>query len=123
MAMTSGMRMATVRGSDIVMATSRTSTRRRAGARQAHAVLLSRRREVIGSATKHPHPLVCGDYSVHDEDALALGERGILLVQHRTPALAPDHHFGQSHPGGGGIAPLHGNERARARIERAGELL
>ena len=33
---------------------------------------------VLGSAAKHPHPLVCGYYSVHtSEQALALGEAGI----------------------------------------------
>jgi redox-sensitive bicupin YhaK (pirin superfamily) len=33
---------------------------------------------VLGSASKHPHPLVCGYYSVHtSEQALALGEAGI----------------------------------------------
>jgi redox-sensitive bicupin YhaK (pirin superfamily) len=33
---------------------------------------------VVGSAAKHPHPLVCGYYSVHtSERALALGEAGI----------------------------------------------
>ncbi len=33
---------------------------------------------VLGSATKHPHPLVCGYYSVHtSNDALVTGERGI----------------------------------------------
>jgi len=36
---------------------------------------------VLGSATKHPHPLVCGYYSVHtSEQALALGETGIREV-------------------------------------------
>ncbi len=36
---------------------------------------------VVGSATKHPHPLVCGSYSVHtSEHALALGEAGIRKV-------------------------------------------
>jgi redox-sensitive bicupin YhaK (pirin superfamily) len=36
---------------------------------------------VLGSAAKHPHPLVCGYYSVHtSERALALGEAGIRSV-------------------------------------------
>jgi redox-sensitive bicupin YhaK (pirin superfamily) len=36
---------------------------------------------VLGSAAKHPHPLVCGYYSVHTgEQALALGEAGIRKV-------------------------------------------
>jgi len=36
---------------------------------------------VLGSAAKHPHPLVCGYYSVHtSEHALALGEAGIRKV-------------------------------------------
>jgi redox-sensitive bicupin YhaK (pirin superfamily) len=36
---------------------------------------------VLGSAAKHPHPLVCGYYSVHtSEHALALGETGIQKV-------------------------------------------
>jgi redox-sensitive bicupin YhaK (pirin superfamily) len=36
---------------------------------------------VLGSAAKHPHPLVCGYYSVHtSEHALALGETGIRKV-------------------------------------------
>jgi redox-sensitive bicupin YhaK (pirin superfamily) len=36
---------------------------------------------VLGSAVKHPHPLVCGYYSVHtSERALALGEDGIRKV-------------------------------------------
>jgi redox-sensitive bicupin YhaK (pirin superfamily) len=36
---------------------------------------------VLGSAAKHPHPLVCGTYSVHtSERALALGEAGIRKV-------------------------------------------
>jgi redox-sensitive bicupin YhaK (pirin superfamily) len=36
---------------------------------------------VLGSASKHPHPLVCGYYSVHrSERALALGEQGIRRV-------------------------------------------
>ncbi len=36
---------------------------------------------VLGSAAKHPHPLVCGYYSVHtSEHALALGEAGIREV-------------------------------------------
>ena len=36
---------------------------------------------VLGSAAKHPHPLVCGYYSVHtSEHALTLGEAGIRKV-------------------------------------------
>jgi redox-sensitive bicupin YhaK (pirin superfamily) len=36
---------------------------------------------VLGSAVKHPHPLVCGYYSVHtSKHALALGEAGIRKV-------------------------------------------
>jgi redox-sensitive bicupin YhaK (pirin superfamily) len=36
---------------------------------------------VLGSAAKHPHPLVCGYYSVHtSERALVLGEDGIRRV-------------------------------------------
>jgi redox-sensitive bicupin YhaK (pirin superfamily) len=36
---------------------------------------------VLGSAVKHPHPLVCGYYSVHtSEQALAMGEAGIRRV-------------------------------------------
>ncbi|MDB4933536.1 MAG: hypothetical protein JWP87_508 [Labilithrix sp.] len=36
---------------------------------------------VLGSAAKHPHPLVCGSYSVHtSEHALVLGEAGIRKV-------------------------------------------
>jgi len=36
---------------------------------------------VLGSATKHPHPLVCGYYSVHtSEEALAIGEAGIRRI-------------------------------------------
>jgi redox-sensitive bicupin YhaK (pirin superfamily) len=36
---------------------------------------------VLGSATKHPYPLVCGSYSVHtSEQALVLGEAGIRRV-------------------------------------------
>jgi redox-sensitive bicupin YhaK (pirin superfamily) len=36
---------------------------------------------VLGSAVKHPHPLVCGYYSVHtSEEALAIGEAGIRKV-------------------------------------------
>ncbi len=39
---------------------------------------------VLGSATKHPHPLVCGSYSVHtSERALAAGEAGIRSVAAR----------------------------------------
>jgi redox-sensitive bicupin YhaK (pirin superfamily) len=40
---------------------------------------------VLGSAVKHPHPLVCGSYSVHtSEQALAIGEAGIRKVRERT---------------------------------------
>ena len=36
---------------------------------------------VLGSAIRHPHPLVCGYYSVHtSEDALVRGEAGIRRV-------------------------------------------
>lgn len=36
---------------------------------------------VLGSAAKHPHPLLCGYYSVHTSElALALGEGGIRKV-------------------------------------------
>lgn len=36
---------------------------------------------VVGSAARHPHPLVCGSYSVHtSERALVLGEAGIRRV-------------------------------------------
>jgi redox-sensitive bicupin YhaK (pirin superfamily) len=36
---------------------------------------------LLGSAAKHPHPLVCGYYSVHtSERALVLGEEGIRKV-------------------------------------------
>jgi redox-sensitive bicupin YhaK (pirin superfamily) len=39
---------------------------------------------VLGSAAKHPHPLVCGSYSVHtSEEALAIGEAGIQKVRER----------------------------------------
>jgi redox-sensitive bicupin YhaK (pirin superfamily) len=42
---------------------------------------------VIGSATKHPHPLVCGYYSVHSsEAALIEGEAGIERI---AKALGP----------------------------------
>ena len=42
---------------------------------------------VRGSAAKHPHPLVCGYYSVHtSEVALARGEAGIETVG-RTPIV------------------------------------
>lgn len=42
---------------------------------------------VIGSAAKHPHPLVCGSYSVHTSDAaLVRGEAGIEAVG-RTPIV------------------------------------
>jgi len=39
---------------------------------------------VLGSAAKHPYPLVCGDYSVHtSERALVVGEDGIRKVASR----------------------------------------
>jgi redox-sensitive bicupin YhaK (pirin superfamily) len=42
---------------------------------------------VLGSAAKHPHPLVCGYYSVHtSERALVLGEAGIQRVAARLAA-------------------------------------
>jgi redox-sensitive bicupin YhaK (pirin superfamily) len=42
---------------------------------------------VLGSAVKHRHPLVCGDYSVHtSEQALAIGEAGIRKVAGRLGA-------------------------------------
>lgn len=49
---------------------------------------------VLGSAAKHPHPLVCGYYSVHTSArALALGEAGIRKVasalQAKSRAAAP----------------------------------
>jgi redox-sensitive bicupin YhaK (pirin superfamily) len=46
---------------------------------------------VLGSAARHPHPLVCGYYSVHtNEHALALGEAGIrkIALQSRQGAVA-----------------------------------
>jgi redox-sensitive bicupin YhaK (pirin superfamily) len=44
---------------------------------------------VLGSAAKHPHPLVCGYYSVHtSERALALGEGGIRKVARVVRATA-----------------------------------
>jgi hypothetical protein len=40
-----------------------------------------REHRALGTAVKHPHPLVCGDYSVHkSEQALAIGEAGIRRV-------------------------------------------
>jgi redox-sensitive bicupin YhaK (pirin superfamily) len=43
---------------------------------------------VIGSAARHPHPLVTGYYSVHTSpQALAQGERNIAELE-RTPAVA-----------------------------------
>ncbi|MBV8509744.1 MAG: hypothetical protein JO289_06195 [Xanthobacteraceae bacterium] len=43
---------------------------------------------VIGSATKHPYPLVQGHYSVHtDQAALTRGERNIAELG-RSPAAA-----------------------------------
>lgn len=36
---------------------------------------------VVGSARKHPAPLVCGSYSVHSgEAALVRGEQGIDII-------------------------------------------
>lgn len=44
---------------------------------------------VIGSATKHPYPLVLGDYSVHtNEEALVRGEAGYAAVA-ATMTLTP----------------------------------
>lgn len=44
---------------------------------------------VIGSATKHPHPLVTGSYSVHtNAQSLRLGEAGIVRIA-QTMALTP----------------------------------
>jgi redox-sensitive bicupin YhaK (pirin superfamily) len=44
---------------------------------------------VIGSASKHPHPLVTGNYSVHSSpETLAIGEAGIEEVA-STMALKP----------------------------------
>ena len=43
---------------------------------------------VIGSAAKHPHPLVTGSYSVHtSQDALIQGEANIAALE-RSPAVA-----------------------------------
>jgi redox-sensitive bicupin YhaK (pirin superfamily) len=40
---------------------------------------------VIGSAVKHPHPLVCGNYSVHtSREALRRGEAGIESARKRV---------------------------------------
>ncbi len=46
---------------------------------------------VLGTAAKHPHPLVCGSYSVHtSERALRIGEQGIREVASRLgPNLGP----------------------------------
>jgi hypothetical protein len=42
---------------------------------------------VLGSAEKHPHPLITGHYSVHTtEDALRIGEEGIKKVGKRLKA-------------------------------------
>lgn len=42
---------------------------------------------VLGSAVKHPHPLITGYYSVHtNEDALRIGEEGITKVGERLKA-------------------------------------
>lgn len=39
---------------------------------------------VVGSAVKHPHPLVCGRYSVHtSREALRRGEAGIESARKR----------------------------------------
>ena len=44
---------------------------------------------IVGSAAKHPYPLVCGSYSVHtSEHALALGEAGIRKVASSFQAKA-----------------------------------
>lgn len=41
---------------------------------------------VIGSAQKHPHPLVCGYYSVHTSDeALIRGEKHIQVIGRTAP--------------------------------------
>jgi hypothetical protein len=46
---------------------------------------------VIGSAARHPHPLVTGYYSVHTSpQALAQGERNIANLEH-TAAVAALH--------------------------------
>jgi redox-sensitive bicupin YhaK (pirin superfamily) len=43
---------------------------------------------VLGSAKRHPHPLVCGSYSVHtSREALQRGEDGIRALS-RTPLVA-----------------------------------
>jgi redox-sensitive bicupin YhaK (pirin superfamily) len=40
---------------------------------------------VVGSAVKHPHPLVCGNYSVHtSREALRRGEAGIESIRKRV---------------------------------------
>lgn len=42
---------------------------------------------VLGSATKHPHPLITGHYSVHtSKEALSTGEEGIKVVGKRLKA-------------------------------------
>jgi len=42
---------------------------------------------MLGSAAKHPHPLIAGYYSVHTtEDALRIGEEGIRTVEKRLKA-------------------------------------
>ncbi|HSI28073.1 MAG: pirin family protein [Methylophilus sp.] len=42
---------------------------------------------VLGSAVKHPHPLITGHYSVHTtDDALRIGEEGIRTVGKRLKA-------------------------------------
>lgn len=42
---------------------------------------------VIGSARKHPHPLICGYYSIHtSNEALVRGEQGIDVIA-KTPLV------------------------------------
>jgi redox-sensitive bicupin YhaK (pirin superfamily) len=42
---------------------------------------------MLGSAAKHPHPLITGYYSVHTtDDALIIGEEGIRTVEKRLKA-------------------------------------
>jgi hypothetical protein len=44
-------------------------------------------RFVLGSAAKHPHPLVLGDYSVHTtREALSIGESEIQRIGHQLQA-------------------------------------
>lgn len=48
---------------------------------------------VIGSAVKHPYPLIHGHYSVHTSpEALAQGERNIAELE-RSPKVAALHHI------------------------------